>query len=108
MKIELEVTSEIKEFICHYASLDLLGNIKSSSTKVAYQIKRAIQKEKNKIKPGDLIRYNNPFDHIDYFIAYKHNGVTWQVQNGQTSFHEYFCTKASPEEERIIKPLLET
>lgn len=98
MKIEIELTPEIEELIrgAHVAVEYKHGIL---------QLKEAIEKAKNRIKPGDLAKRFH-VGGIFYFIAEERiNNIHISCKGGGYEFIEK-CTKATPAEEKIIKPLL--
>lgn len=105
MKIELELTPEIEAW-AQTASVVNLDH-KFRPNEGVEQILDAIQKAKNQIKPGDLVKYKRGKKEYTWFL------VDWIDKLGQIvdfngfPHHKLNCTKATPEEEKLIRPLLE-
>ena len=99
MKIELEITPEIEEWYKH--SKSVLKENGYLLCKGQIQMINQIEKAKNEIKPGDLVKYKIE-KNVAFFIVDKIEGD----KINDLYFIET-CIKATKEEEALIRPLLE-
>lgn len=103
MKIEIELTPEIEEYLTPSLDRDKSEKDIVMAFSGLEQLREAVKKAKTQIKLGDLIVSTHD-EAVVFIRAYIFVNSSWVASNGRVLRD---ARKATPAEEKLIKQLLE-
>lgn len=113
MKAEIEITPALRHFAATaFITTDKLYGQGREQLQAAIE-KAENERAENEIRTGDVVRVTTKVGRtqrkcVNYFIAIVYDRNSKYLGDAEGNLHERgFYTKATPEEEKLIRPLLE-